>query len=61
MRFGRLWLEQYAVHWDIPALTVHDEFIVAEENEDGMNELLYTVGLDERIYDGDYLIKAFKT
>ena len=49
---------RYAVRWDIPALTVHDEFIVPEENEDGMNELLYTVGLDERIYDGDYLIKA---
>ena len=38
---------RYAVRWDIPALTVHDEFIVPEENEDGMNELLYTVVLDD--------------
>ena len=34
---------RYAVNWEIPALTVHDEFIVAEENEDGMNELLYLI------------------
>ena len=51
---------RYAVHWDIPALTVHDEFIVPEENEDGMNELLYTVGLDEAIYDSDCLMKSIR-
>ena len=51
---------RYAVHWDIPALTVHDEFIVPEENEDGMNELLYTVGLDETIYDSDCLMKSIR-
>ena len=39
---------------------VHDEFVVPEENEDGMNELLYTVGPDENIYDSDYLMKAIR-
>jgi hypothetical protein len=51
---------RYAVNWEIPALTVHDEFIVPEENEDGMNELLYTVGLDEAIYDSDCLMKSIR-
>ena len=35
---------------DVPALTVHDEFIVPESMEEAVREYRYTVGLDERIY-----------
>ena len=38
---------RYAVEWDIPCLTIHDEFLVPEENEMAMEELMYTVGYDE--------------
>ena len=55
------WIEANLVHevqhyacknWDIPCLTVYDEFIVPEENADAMEELLYTVGMpDEYLSD----------
>ena len=56
------WIEANLVHevqhyacrnWDIPCLTVYDEFIVPEENYDAMEELLYTVGMPDE-YSSDY-------
>jgi hypothetical protein len=34
---------KYAVDWDIPCLTIHDEFVVAEEHQETMKELMYSV------------------
>ena len=41
---------RYLAEIEVPALTVHDEFIVPEGMEDAVLECRYTVGLDERIY-----------
>jgi hypothetical protein len=45
---------RYLAEIEVPALTVHDEFIVPEGMEDAVLECRYTVGLDDRIYGGDY-------
>jgi hypothetical protein len=34
---------RYAADWEIPCLTVYDEFIVAEEHQETMRELMYSV------------------
>jgi len=34
---------KYAVDWDIACLTIHDEFVVAEEHQETMKELMYSV------------------
>ena len=39
---------------DVPALTVHDEFIVPESMEEAVREYRYTVALDEQIYGQAY-------
>ena len=39
---------------DVPALTVHDEFIVPQSMEDAVREYRYTVALDEKIYGQAY-------
>ncbi|MDC0546125.1 hypothetical protein OAO62_04795, partial [Gammaproteobacteria bacterium] len=33
------------INWDIPILTVYDEFIFPEDKEDAVEELMFTVGL----------------
>jgi|TARA_B110000093_G_C12934515_1_gene395125 hypothetical protein len=40
----------FAQHLDLPCLTVHDEFIIPEDRASGIEDYLYTVGLDEIIY-----------
>ena len=40
----------YLATLDIPALTVHDEFIVPQDKEDAVLECRYTMGLNEAIY-----------
>ena len=44
----------FAEHLKIPALTVHDEFIVTEEDSFALDDFLYTVALDEMIYQSRY-------
>ena len=39
---------------DVPALTVHDEFIVPQSMEEAVREYRYTVALDEQIYGQAY-------
>jgi hypothetical protein len=39
---------------DIPCLTVHDEFIIPEDRALGIEDYLYTVGLDSAIYQSNY-------
>lgn len=41
---------KYLADLDVPALTVHDEFIVPEDMTDAVMECRYTVALDENIY-----------
>ena len=41
-------------HLDIPCLTVHDEFIIPENRALGIEDYLYTVGLDSNIYRSKY-------
>ena len=41
---------KYLADLDVPALTVHDEFIVPEDMTDAVMECRYTVALDEKIY-----------
>ena len=41
---------RYLVDLEVPALTVHDEFIVPEDMADAVLECRYTVALDENIY-----------
>ena len=41
------------IHWDIPMLTVYDEFIFPEDKEDAVEELMFTVGLHPE-YDHPY-------
>ena len=45
------YLTQYL---DIPCLTVHDEFIIPEDQALGIEDYLYTVGLDSAIYQSNY-------
>ena len=45
---------RYLAEIEVPALTVHDEFIVPEGMEDAVLECRYTVGLDERVYGENY-------
>ena len=42
---------RYLADLDVPALTVHDEFIVPKDMADAVLECRYTVALDENIYD----------
>ena len=35
------------IHWDIPMLTVYDEFIFPEDKEDAVEELMFSVGLGD--------------
>ena len=39
---------------NIPCLTVHDEFIIPENRALGIEDYLYTVGLDSNIYRSKY-------
>lgn len=41
------------INWDIPMLTVYDEFIFPEDKEDAVEELMFTVGLHPE-YDHPY-------
>lgn len=41
------------INWDIPMLTVYDEFIFPEDKEDAVVELMFTVGLHPE-YDHPY-------
>ena len=45
---------RYLAEIEIPALTVHDEFIVPKGMEDAVQGCRYKVGLDARIYGEDY-------
>jgi hypothetical protein len=45
----------FTEYLDIPALTIHDEFIIPEEYAFGIEEYLYTVGLDDFIYHSLYV------
>ena len=35
------------IHWDIPMLTVYDEFIFPEDKENAVEELMFSVGLGD--------------
>jgi len=35
------------IHWNIPMLTVYDEFIFPEDKEDAVGELMFSVGLGD--------------
>ena len=35
------------INWDIPMLTVYDEFIFPEDKEDAVEELMFSVGLGD--------------